>query len=58
MFKNSDNFKSNFNSALILYKNGKLNEAKSICEKILKKKTGNYDTLYLLSIINFQQKNI
>jgi len=57
MLKDPKNFKSNFDSALILYKNGRLNEAKNICEKVLKKKPNNYDTLYLLSIINFQKKN-
>ena len=33
--------KSNFSEALNLFQNGKLNEAKNTCEKILKQETNN-----------------
>ncbi len=57
MSKDSNNIKTSFNNALLLYQNGKLNEAKDIGLKILKKNQNSFDVLYLLSIINFQQKN-
>ena len=45
---------SEFDQALFLQKNGELKKAKKILEKILKLKPGHFDSVFLLSVINYQ----
>ena len=46
-----------FNNALSLFENGQLEKSQKICLQILEKNSEDFDTLYLLGIINFQKKN-
>ena len=43
--------KSNFSEVLILFQNGKLNEAKNICEEILKQETNNSQVYNLYAFV-------
>ena len=43
--------KSDFSEALILFKTGKLNEAKNICEKILKEEKNNSQVYNLYAFV-------
>ena len=45
---------SEFDQALFLQKNGELKKAKKILEKILKLKPSHFDSVFLLSVINYQ----
>jgi len=45
---------SEFDQASFLQKNGELNKSKKILEKILKLQPGHFDSIFLLSIINYQ----
>ena len=46
-----------FNNALSSFENGQLEKSQKICLQILEKNSEDFDTLYLLGIINFQKKN-
>jgi len=48
--------KSNFSEVLILFQNGKLNEAKNICEKILKQETNNSEAYNLYAFVLYSLK--
>ena len=48
--------KSNFSEVLILFQNGKLNEAKNICEEILKQETNNAEAYNLYAFILYYLK--
>jgi len=43
--------KSNFNEALNAFQDGKLNEAKNICEEILKQETNNSQVYNLYAFV-------
>ena len=46
-----------FKSAVSLYESGQLSKSKKICEKILKTNSNHFDSLRLLSIIEYLKKN-
>ena len=48
--------KSNFSEVLILFQNGKLNEAKNICEEILKQETNNSEAYNLYAFVLYSLK--
>ena len=49
--------KFSYSDALNNFQNGKINEAKEICEEILKSEPNNFNAYYLLGVIAFQTKN-
>ena len=49
--------KPNYNDAVKNFQNGKINEAKEICNEILKSEPDNFNAYYLLGVIAFQTRN-
>ena len=49
--------KPNYNDALKNFQNGKISEAKEICNEILKSEPDNFNAYYLLGVIAFQTRN-